>query len=89
MTLSFFLTVLALSKPYPINASALEDDFHPPKSPFFAKLNPYLLFIDDRMNVTQAQYRFGRPQDFPLEDSVFEDPFDGKANFNKGFWRGI
>merc|ERR1712029_324957 len=51
MTLSFFLTVLALSTPFSIKGAT--DEFHPPKSPFFAKLNPYLLF-EDRMNLTEA-----------------------------------
>ena len=81
MTLSFFLTVLALSKPFPINASESQDEFHPPKSPFFAKLNPYL-FFEDRVNLTQAQDRFG-------QNLGFEDPFDGPSNYAKGFWKGI
>ena len=55
MTLSFFLTVLALSTPFPISYGA--EEFHPPKSTFFEKLNPYLLF-EDRLNLTQAQERF-------------------------------
>ena len=79
MTISFFLTVLALSTPFPISYGAT-DEFHPPKSPFFAKLNPYLLF-EDRMNLTEAQYKFGKY-------FRFEDPFDGPYNYGKGFWRG-
>ena len=78
MTLSFFLTVLALSTPFSIKGAT--DEFHPPKSPFFAKLNPYLLF-EDRMNLTEAQYRFGKY-------FRFEDPVDGIYNYGKGFWRG-
>merc|ERR1712113_24138 len=78
MTLSFFLTVLALSTSFSIKGAT--DEFHPPKSPFFAKLNPYLLF-EDRMNLTEAQYRFGKY-------FRFEDPVDGIYNYGKGFGEG-
>ena len=53
MTVSFFMTVLALSTPFPIiyGSEGSQEKFHPPKSTFFRKLNQYL-FFEDTLNGT-------------------------------------